>query len=34
MVDEVNAYLDKTQAQFVDSLEKIRQLKANAQIPP
>jgi len=25
-IDEVNAYLDKTQGQFVDSLEKIRQL--------
>jgi hypothetical protein len=33
-IDEVNAYLDKTQEQFVDSLEKIRQLKANAQNPP
>jgi len=33
-IDEVNAYLDKTQGQFVDSLEKIRQLKANAQSPP
>lgn len=32
-IDEVNAYLDKAQAQFVDSLEKIRQLKANAQNP-
>ena len=32
-IDEVNAYLDKTQGQFVDSLEKIRQLKANAQNP-
>ena len=30
-IDEVNAYLDKTQGQFVDSLEKIRQLKANAE---
>lgn len=25
-IDEVNAYLDKAQAQFVESLEKIRQL--------
>jgi len=33
-IDEVNAYLDKAQAQFADSLEKIRQLKANAQNPP
>jgi len=32
-IDEVNAYLDKAQAQFVDSLEKIRQLKANAERP-
>jgi len=29
-IDEVNAYLEKTQGQFVDSLEKIRQLKANS----
>ncbi len=29
-IDEVNAYLDKAQGQFVDSLEKIRQLKANS----
>jgi len=28
-IDEVNAYLDKAQVQFVDSLEKIRQLKTN-----
>jgi len=33
-IDEVNAYLDKAQGQFVDSLEKIRQLKAIAQNPP
>ncbi len=33
-IDEVNAYLDKAQGQFADSLEKIRQLKANAQNPP
>ncbi len=33
-IDEVNAYLDKAQEQFADSLEKIRQLKANAQNPP
>jgi hypothetical protein len=33
-IDEVNAYLDKTQEQFTESLEKIRQLKASAQIPP
>lgn len=32
-IDEVNAYLDKTRGQFVDSLEKIRQLKASAQNP-
>lgn len=29
-IDEVNAYIDKAQEQFVDSLEKIRQLKANS----
>ncbi len=32
-IDEVNAYLEKAQAQFVDSLEKIRQLKASAESP-
>jgi hypothetical protein len=26
-IDEVNAYLEKTREQFVDSLEKIRRLK-------
>jgi len=29
-VDEVNAYLDKAQAQFVESLERIRRLNVNA----
>jgi hypothetical protein len=28
-VDEVNAYLDKAQAQFAESLDKVRRLKAN-----
>ena len=28
-IDEVNAYLDKAQEQFADSLEKIQQLKTN-----
>ncbi|MGD8500237.1 MAG: hypothetical protein PVJ86_06290 [Phycisphaerales bacterium] len=28
-VDEVNSYLDKAQAQFVESLEKIRRLSTN-----
>ena len=28
-IDEVSAYLDKAQEQFVDSLEKIRSLKIN-----
>ncbi len=32
-IDEVNAYLDKAREQFVDSLEKIRQLKASAESP-
>jgi len=32
-IDEVNAYLDKTQEQFTESLEKIRKLKASAQNP-
>ena len=32
-IDEVNAYLDKTQGQFINSLEKIRQLKASARNP-
>lgn len=30
-VDEVNDYLDKAQAQFVESLERIRQLKVDAK---
>jgi hypothetical protein len=29
-VDEVNAYLDKAQAQFAESLDKVRRLKASA----
>lgn len=29
-IDEVHAYLDKAQAQFVESLDKVRRLKANA----
>ncbi len=29
-IDEVNAYLDKAQAQFVESIEKIRQLAGQA----
>ncbi len=28
-IDEVNAYLEKAQGQFAESLEKIRQLKTN-----
>jgi len=32
-VDEVNAYLEKAQAQFVDSLEKIQQFKAGTESP-
>jgi hypothetical protein len=32
-IDEANAYLDKTQEQFTESLEKIRKLKASAQSP-
>ena len=28
-IDEVNAYLDKAQEQFVESIEKIRRLKTN-----
>ena len=31
-IDEVNAYLDKAQEQFVDSLEKIRRLKTNPDL--
>jgi len=31
-IDEVNAYIDKAREQFAESLEKIRQLKADA--PP
>lgn len=31
-VDEVNAYLQKAQAQFTESLEKLRQLKSKTQI--
>ena len=31
-VDEVNDYLDKAQAQFVESLERIRQLKVDAKV--
>lgn len=29
-VDEVNAYLDKAQAQFAESLDKVRRLNTNA----
>lgn len=32
-VDEVNTYLDKAQAQFAESLEKVRQFKAGAESP-
>jgi len=32
-IDEVNDYLDKAKEQFTESLEKIRQLKANARNP-
>ena len=32
-IDEVNTYLDKAQAQFVESLERIRQFKAGAESP-
>jgi len=32
-IDEVNAYLEKAQAQFVDSLEKIQQFKAGTESP-
>ncbi len=32
-IDEVNTYLDKAQAQFVESLEKIRQFKTGAESP-
>ena len=31
-VDEVNAYLEKAQAQFAESLQKLRQLKTHAQM--
>jgi len=31
-IDEVNAYLDKAREQFVDSLDKIRQLKTNSDL--
>ena len=31
-IDEVNAYLEKAQAQFVESLEKIRRLKTNPDL--
>ncbi len=31
-IDEVNAYLEKAREQFVDSLEKIRQLKTNPDL--
>ncbi len=31
-IDEVNAYIDKAREQFVDSLEKIRQLKVTAAL--
>ena len=31
-IDEVNTYLDKAQAQFVESLEKIRRLKINPDL--
>jgi len=30
-IDEVNTYIDKAREQFVDSLERIRQLKAASQ---
>ncbi len=34
-IDEVNAYLEKAQGQFAESLEKIQQLKTNprGQVP-
>jgi len=32
-IDEVNTYLDKAQAQFVESLERIHQPKAGAESP-
>jgi hypothetical protein len=32
-IDEVNAYLDKAAEQFVESFERIRQLKAGAESP-
>ena len=32
-IDEVNTYLDRAQAQFAESLEKIRQFKAGTESP-